>query len=311
VLAITDKHAAIIADAPCEMQVKYAENSAGDCYSEDKDGNRKKSDPLCCQLADELRDGWPIVIGYAPAQLDVFETVKGFYDCDYYVHKYFDGVNLEAVDCDDIPLIQSQLKWADCPETAAAFTALNQAYQQRCIVSTVTSGPLTCGRDALNEGRYQDAIDCYKEYVDGAQDPAKKAQYNLRIAKIYYAHLKNFPKARDYARLALRDKPNYGEAYMLIGKLYASSGPLCGPGRGWDSQIVTWPAIDMFEKARQVDASVAAEANRLITTYSRYMPSIEDIFQRQLSEGQSFQIGCWIQEKQRSGLRNNIPCFRD
>ncbi len=245
--------------------------------------------------AEDMKEGWPIVVGYAPAQLDVFETVKGFFDCDYYVHKYYLGIDIDAIDCDDIPLIQSQLKWGDCPVTNESYATLDKEYLRRCIVSDF-GGPLARGRDALEDGRFQEAIDSYKEYVDGAQDPAKRAKYNLRIAKIYYAHLKNFSKAREFARLALRDSPNYGEAYLLIGKLYASSGPLCGPGRGWDSQIVTWPAIDMFTKAKQVDSSVAKEANKLIETYSRYMPNVEDIFQRQLTEGQTFQVGCWIQE---------------
>ena len=84
---------------------------------------------------------------------------------------------------------------------------------------------------------------------------------------------------------------------MLIGKLYASSGPLCGPGRGWDSQVVTWPAIDKFSYAKSIDPSVAEEANKLIRDYRRYMPSKEDIFQRRLSKGDVFKVPCWIQEK--------------
>ena len=83
---------------------------------------------------------------------------------------------------------------------------------------------------------------------------------------------------------------------MLIGRLYASSGPLCGPGRGWDSQIVTWPAIDMWNKAKRVDANVAAEANKFINRYVKFMPTIEDVFQRGLKEGSSFRVGCWIDE---------------
>lgn len=245
---------------------------------------------------DNMKDGWPIVIGYAPVQLDVFETVKGFFDCDYFVNKYFTGLIPDSIECDDIPLIQAHLRWGNCPDTHAAFATLYNQYVTRCIVSSPGSGPLSCGRDALNEGRYLDAINCYREYVESTGDPERKARYNLRIAKIYYGHLKNFGKAREYARLALQDKSNLGEAYILIGKLYASSGPLCGPGRGWDSQIVTWPAIDMFYKAKQVDPSVTGEANRLINDYSRYMPTVEDIFQRQLAEGQSFFVGCWIQE---------------
>ena len=81
---------------------------------------------------------------------------------------------------------------------------------------------------------------------------------------------------------------------MLIGKLYASSGPLCGPGTGFDSQVVTWPAIDMFKKAKQVDPSVATEANKLIDTYTQYMPSKEDIFSRTMKEGSTYKVGCWI-----------------
>jgi hypothetical protein len=245
---------------------------------------------------EDMKEGWPIVLGYAPIQLEAFETVKGFYDCDYFVDKYFKTINPDSVSCDDIPLIRAHLRWGDCPEANAAFAVLQEQYFNRCITSTPSSGPLSCGRDALNDGRYQDAINCYKEYVESTDDPERKGRYNLRIAKIYYGHLKNFAKAREHARLALRELPNLGEAYILIGKLYASSGPLCGPGRGWESQIVTWPAIDMFMKAKQVDSSVSFEATKLINDYSRYMPSIEEIFQRQLAEGQSFFVGCWIQE---------------
>ncbi len=245
--------------------------------------------------AENPKDGWPIVIGYAPVQLDVFETVKGFFDCTYYKEKYFDSTNLDSVSCDDIPLIQSQLAWGDCRENDAAFAALEAVRQQRCIVSTFDTS-ITKGGEALKEGRYLDAIRYYKDYVSRSQDPVKRAKYNLFIAKIYYGSLKRFPDSREYARQALVDQPNLGEAYLLIGKLYASSGPLCGPGRGWDSQIVTWAAIDKFARAKQVDPSITSEANRLIATYSRYMPTVEDIFQRQLSEGQTYQVGCWIQE---------------
>ena len=116
------------------------------------------------------------------------------------------------------------------------------------------------------------------------------------ISKIYYAHIKNFPAARKYALEAAEDRPNWGEPFMLIGKLYASSGPLCGPGRGWDSQVVTWPAIDKFNYAKKIDPSVADEANEWARKYRQYMPKKEDIFFRQLKAGQSFKVGCWIQE---------------
>jgi len=112
---------------------------------------------------------------------------------------------------------------------------------------------------------------------------------------VYYVHLRKFSKAREYALKAAELKPNWGEPYLIIGRLYASSGPLCGPGTGFDSQVVVWVALDMWNKAKSLDPAAAPEANRFIRRYAQYMPSKEDIFQRNLKEGGTFRVPCWIQ----------------
>ena len=124
----------------------------------------------------------------------------------------------------------------------------------------------------------------------------KKGRYNLRIAKIYYTHKKKYSKARQYALKAASQKSGWGAPYMLIGTMYASSGPLCGPGTGFDSQRVTWVAIDKWNKAKSIDPSVKADANKLINRYRKYMPTRADIFQRGISEGSTYKVPCWIQE---------------
>lgn len=250
---------------------------------------------LCEKNKDNKKDGWPIVLNYAPARMEVFETVKGFFDCDYYTEKYFGEFEENPTDCDVIETVFIRLRWGGCNDDSEQFKQLRAAYDANCKVM-VGNPILSQAKEALEDGRYQDANDLYEEYLRTEEDTEKRALYNLRIAKIYYAHLKDFPKSRQYARKALEYKPQWGDPYILIGKLYASSGPLCGPGRGWDSQIVTWPAIDKFNQAKSVDPTVRDEANKWIRTYSKYMPSNEDIFQRQMTEGQSFRVGCWIGE---------------
>ena len=84
--------------------------------------------------------------------------------------------------------------------------------------------------------------------------------------------MKNFSKARQLALEAAAARPNWGEPYILIGRMYASSGPLCGPGRGWESQVVVWVAVDAWVKARNIDASFAAEANKMINQYTGLCP---------------------------------------
>ena len=156
-------------------------------------------------------------------------------------------------------------------------------------------GPAELAYILLREAKYPEAIEAFQKAIEEEEDVNKRANYALTIAKVYNVHLRNFPRARQWALQAADMRPGWGEPYILIGRLYASSGPLCGPGTGWDSQVVTWPAIDMWVKAKAIDPSVAKEANKWIGRYSQYMPNREDVFIRSLKAGDSYYIGCWIQ----------------
>lgn len=125
----------------------------------------------------------------------------------------------------------------------------------------------------------------------------KKAELAYRIAyRAYYS--KDFIKARDFCEKASAFLPNWGEPYMLIGVLYASSERQCSDkNSGWGAQTLVWIAMDMWEKAGEVDANLKDEANQKIQRYQKYLPMHGDVFQRGLKEGQSYFIGCWIQRK--------------
>lgn len=237
-------------------------------------------------------DRWQIVKEYAPARLEAFEVVEGFFDCEYYMEKYYKDFLEASTDCDVIRTVYSRLKWGGCPETDERFRNLIQAGNTNCVEES----DLELAYRALRDAEYDKAIELFQSAADSEERLDKKATYTLLIAKIYNAHLKDFPRARQYALQAAGIRPDWGEPYILIGRLYASSGPLCGPGRGWDSQVVVWPAIDMWTKAKNLDASVAGEANKWISTYRKFMPTKEDVFIRNLKVGQSFRVGCWIQE---------------
>ncbi len=240
-------------------------------------------------------DRWKIVDEYAPARLEYFETVQGFYDCAYYEAKYWPDYQEEPNNCDVIATVYSRLKWGGCSNSDAKISELLGKLNGLCAPEPTAPPTVIQANNALREGKYAEAIRLFEQAGEETSDSNKKASFKLLVAKIYYAHLKNFGRARQYANEAANLRSGWGEPYLLIGRLYASSGPLCGPGRGWDSQIVVWPAVDMWSKARSVDPSVASEANRLIGQYSKYMPNIEEIFQRGLKEGSSFYVGCWIQ----------------
>ena len=105
---------------------------------------------------------------------------------------------------------------------------------------------------------------------------------------------KDFSTARKHALEAANLNPNWGKPYILIGRMYAGSGRLCGPGTGFESQKVLWPAMDMWNKAKKIDPSSADEAQKYINQYYQYMPEKKDLFQRSITPGTSYNIGCWI-----------------
>ncbi|MEO1259285.1 MAG: hypothetical protein AAFZ15_10840 [Bacteroidota bacterium] len=234
-------------------------------------------------------ENWKIINEYAPARLEALESIKGFYECQYYIDKYYPDFEANPNDCETINTVYSRLRFGDCGKDLPELQAINQAYLTNCK----ETGP-SCN-DMLREGDYTEAINCLETAIETMAKDEDKATFNLFIAKIYFAHLKNFSKARQYARKAANLRSGWGEPYLLIGTLYASSGPLCGPGRGWDSQRVVWAAIDKWQVAKS-DPATRAEAQKLINQYAQYMPELGEIFQRGLAEGQSYKVPCWIQE---------------
>ena len=247
-------------------------------------------------------EAWNAIEAYAPSSLQYFETVKGFYDCQYYVNEYYPQFEESPQEIDVITTVYSRLRWADCGEELPEYKAVAAAYEEnKPDLPSSTSGGSTLRQayTALQDGRNSEAVKLFEQAGDEADDAERKGRYYLTAAKIYYSNLRNFSQARALARKSAAADPSSGEPYMLIGTLYASSGPLCGPGTGFDSQVVVWPAIDMWQRAKSVDGSVAGKANQLIGRYTQYMPSKADIFQRGIEAGSTYQVGCWIQESTR------------
>ncbi|MEM6770180.1 MAG: hypothetical protein AAF597_06315, partial [Bacteroidota bacterium] len=228
---------------------------------------------------------WNTINDYAPGTLRYFETVKGFYDCNYFVEQYYPSFQENPNDCDAIRTAYSLLRYGGCTEGDAEYDEIKAAYDANCRPAPSAPSDLKLAFDCLENSDYDCAIDKFKVAAEKATEAEKKGRYLLYVAKVYYSHKRNFSQARAYARQAAQANPASGEPYLLIGTLYASSGPLCGPGTGFDSQIVTWPAIDKWRQAKRIQPDLAGEANKLIGRYTKYMPSKADIFQRGLKEG--------------------------
>ena len=157
------------------------------------------------------------------------------------------------------------------------------------------------GDEAKADSLKKVAFDWYEKSLDDASAEAcevsneERGELAYRLADSYYRQ-GAYSKARTLCYKAAELKSGWGEPYMLIGTMYASSGKRCsgGKGTGWDAQVVAWAAMDMWSKAKSVDANVASKANQQIAKYKKYLPTSGDIFQRGLTVGGTYKVGCWI-----------------
>ncbi len=231
------------------------------------------------------------------------------FDCEYYSNIYIPQYKANPDSPAVYRMVYQELLKARCPATLPILVEIGE--KDKIRIAEKKAAIFKAARDnapkskkavwEYQKGNYSLAADLFSEGAVEEENLSIEARADVcfKAAQISFSHLKDYAKARRYAEQALEYRPNWGKPYLLIGDLYASSGPLCGTGTGFKSQVVTWVAIDMWKKAKQVDSDpfVKKRANKQINKYYKFMPTGEDLHLRQLKEGQTYTIPCWIQRK--------------
>jgi tetratricopeptide (TPR) repeat protein len=133
------------------------------------------------------------------------------------------------------------------------------------------------GKTYQIEGKYSLAIKYYKQFLTkNGSDP-----YILVNIADCYRGLKKYASAVSYARKALRAKPGFGEAYIIIGKTYMDAVSDCSSNRtkglSYDDKLVYERAYNMFKKAKR-DEMVLGKAASLMKSLKPVLPTREDKF---------------------------------
>ncbi len=148
----------------------------------------------------------------------------------------------------------------------------------------------------LKKENYTEAAKYIEEAHTQETDSLLKAKY-LYEAAIVARTQNQLQKARSLALEAAQYRPNWGEPYLLIAKMYASSAGSCGSDE-FEQLGTFWAAYDKAQYAKNVDNSeeVQKEASSLMGQYSGRFPTKEQGFMREKYEGNPFTVGCWINE---------------
>ncbi|MGZ2371246.1 hypothetical protein ACXR6G_15815 [Ancylomarina sp. YFZ004] len=142
--------------------------------------------------------------------------------------------------------------------------------------------------------QYSKSKDYFKKSIALEEDAEVKAELHYKMAIILISE-NDLIASRKHAYAAIKNKPNWGQPYIVIGRAYVAAIKTF-PGKAHEKQAVYWVAIDKFMKAKSVDPECAVEANKLIHTYSKYFPAKEEAFMQGLKEGETYKVGSWINE---------------
>ncbi|MEM9931886.1 MAG: hypothetical protein AAF840_19010, partial [Bacteroidota bacterium] len=114
---------------------------------------------------------WNTINAYAPETLRYFETVKGFYDCQYYINQYYADYQANPTDCDAIRTAYSRLRYGACAEGTPEYDELKAAYDKNCRV-IVNAGPSTLKEafNCLESSDYDCAIQKFEQAAEEADE---------------------------------------------------------------------------------------------------------------------------------------------
>ncbi|MEQ8470124.1 MAG: hypothetical protein RIC35_03020 [Marinoscillum sp.] len=203
-------------------------------------------------------------------------------DCEFIINKL--GPKYKSTQ--DINLAKKifglmvQQKCLDDPLAMDVAIAVNEVQPDYAISKFIA-------QRAAADGDIAKANSYYEKAVTLTSDNSKKSEVYLSIARTQSSQ-GNKVASRASARKALAFDPANKEAYVLIGDLYMNSHEDC---KGGESRVkdrgVFLAAYEMYQKGGDSERMASAKAQ---------FPSISEIFNENMEEGQSITVGCWINE---------------
>lgn len=237
------------------------------------------------------------VVKNDPEELGKWNEVKASLDAQFEPYASCEEINkiylrkFKQAPYDTVLLkkITRLLDRKDCTSSELFYQATENLHK----VQPTGQSAYLMGKLSLIKGDLPKAESYFIEAIPNLDDQLKSKDCYY-LATINYDQ-KRYSEARSYALKALSINPDDGKCYILIGNMYAASAASCGTDE-ISQRAGYWAAVDKFIKARNVDPSLADDANKSIALYSSYFPTRERLFFNDIKEGSSYNVGCWISE---------------
>ncbi len=225
-------------------------------------------------------------------QTDELFAQSGLADCTTLNKLYGDKLDAHQSDAKFLRTMMELYRVSDCESNPLFFKASKYLF----AVEPSATAAMGLAKEAMDTKRWSEANEYLLKAIELSTNAKDRAAcyYTLGALSMQQG---SYGTARNYCYKALEEDPNMGDALILVAQMYAASANNIFPDDGTKARCVYFLAVDKLERARSIDPSSAAKANRLIGQYRQYFPSPADIFMHpELEAGKSFYVGGWIGE---------------
>ncbi|GAF05362.1 tetratricopeptide repeat protein [Saccharicrinis fermentans] len=258
----------------------------------------KVSDILTTQINASSKPKTKEVLNKVKANVEKLFATSGAADCET-IEKIFGPQFAENKENKDwLKLVNKLLARGNCEDAQLLFDVSESLY----TLEPSSSAAYGIARGYLKQQNIEKATEYYNEAISLEEDDAQKGTYTYQLGLIKQSQGK-LAEAKALALKAIQLKPEWGAPYILIGKLYAASASNFGSNE-FEHKTAYWAAVDMFAKAKSIDADVTTEANELIGIYSKHFPGTEEIFFQGFKVGDTYSVGGWIGVSTKIRARN-------
>ena len=241
---------------------------------------------MATEIIDKLLDKssrWP----RAKTSIDDNMLKSGLLTCDALNSYYQPQFEANKADKEFLQKVIKFYDASDCDRADLYVAASEQMYK-------IDPGPESAhqlGILFISKSEFNKAANYLQMAVAGADiDDETRAEWYYELTVVTLAN-KDYCGAITWAKEAIVRKSDYGKAYIVLGDAIIASRDNLGDD--FEKRTAFWVAADKYAKAKSVDPSVAADANKKLNDYKSQYPNHEEVFFRDIKDGDSYQVkGC-------------------
>jgi len=179
----------------------------------------------------------------------------------------------------------------DCTQNPMYIKAASALYK----LDPSAQAARSMGLLSLKNGLYADSKKYFDDAIRQEVDPKKRAKDWIKLAQIAEKQ-GQLAEGKRACLESARANPESGEPYLFLAIIYGQAAGSCG-SNAFEKNAVYWAAINMANRAASVQPDLSPRAVSLAASFRKNVPDKSIAFQFNYKEGDSYTVGCWINER--------------